>query len=140
MTNVIDLRPVVDDFVIPTLEAILIPLFVGFGTLALRRVASFFHVQVTQQAAQVVENAIANGTNLALNNAQALADQHAVVATKSAVIANAVNYALPKITAEMKTAGITPASIAERVEARLPAGLITPQTSLPPVVNQGTIS
>ena len=138
----IDLRPFVDGFVFPVLQATLIPIVVGYAALALRRVATFFHVQVTDHAAQVVESAIQNGTQLALSRAQALADTHAIVTTKSDVVATAVNYALPKIQSEMKTAGITPASIAERVEARLSADLKAAIPAAPTltVVNQGTIA
>lgn len=136
MTMTVDLRPFVDGVVFPILQAVLIPIVAGFAALALRRLAAFFHVAVTAQAAQVVDKAIANGTTLALGRAQQFADDHGLVSTKSDVIASAVNYALPKIQAEMKTAGITPASIAERVEARLPADL---KAAIPAalVANQG---
>ena len=119
----IDLRPILDQVVFPVLQATLIPIVSGVAVVALNKAAAYFHIKVSAHAAQVVENAIQNGTNLALNKAQAAADDHGLVAVKSQVVADAVNYALPKITAEMKTAGITPDSIAERVEARLPADL-----------------
>lgn len=152
----IDLRPTIDNVVFPVLQAVLIPLVAGFVVLALRRLATLLHIKVTDQAAQVVENAIQNGTQLALNRAQTLADNHAIVTTKSDVIATAVNYALPKIQAEMKTAGVTPESIAERVEARLPASVVaaipaqapgsifTAAAAVPPapftMINTGTIT
>ena len=51
--NTIDLRPLIDQVVFPILQAVLIPIVAGFAALALRRVASFFHVKVTQQASRL---------------------------------------------------------------------------------------
>ena len=139
----VDLRPFFDQVVFPVLKAALVPPLAGFAILMLRRIATFFHVKVTAQAAQVVDNAITNGATLALGRAQQLADDHGLVATKSELVATAVNYALPKITNEMKTAGITPASIAERVEARLPADLKAAIPAAGPsltIVNAGTLA
>lgn len=119
----IDLRPIIDGVVFPVITAVVVPLVAGYAALTLRRIAAYFHLQVTAQAGAVVEAAIANGATLAIARAQQRADSLGVVTTKNAVVAEAVNYALPKIAAEMKTAGITPDSIAERVEARLPADI-----------------
>lgn len=122
---VIDFTPIIDQVVFPILAAVVTP----FVTWAVWKVGQLTHITIQQAQAQVIENALVNGINFALSRAQAFADQHGTLPTKSDVIAEATNYVVPKVPGALKTLGITPAGVAQRIEARLPKEVVS---ALPP--------
>lgn len=116
ITHTIDLSPLIDQVVIPTLSAVLI----GLATWVARWAIAFFKVKITAQQGATVDAALANGINLAVHQLQVPLDANSSVEVKNQAVAIAANYAIPKIAAETKALGITPDSIAQRIEARLP--------------------
>ena len=119
MTTV-NLAPLVDQVLVPLLLTVL----TGFASWAVAQMSAavtrWFHVKVSAQQAQVIENAIQNGINLAVHKVGVTLDAHSTVDVKNQAVAVALGYALPKVTEEMAAVGISPETLAERILARLP--------------------
>lgn len=114
--TLIDLKPLIDEVLFPLLATAITP----FVAWAVYKAGQLLHVQLTAAQTQTLETAMQNGINFALSQAQTYADAHGIVPTKSDLIATATNYVLPKVPDALAKLGISPAGVAQRIEARLP--------------------
>lgn len=115
--SVVDLRPLVDQVIIPLAEAGIAPIVAWIAV----RAEKFLRIQQHSKQADALEGAIWNAIHFGLNRAQTTLDGKASVHTKGVVTTVAVKYLLPKIPGILKSLGITPEGLRERVEARLEA-------------------
>lgn len=115
----IDLTPLVDQVIYPLIAACVAP----FVALLVQKLTLFLHIKMEAQQQQALETALTNGINFALSRAKTYADANGVVVSKSSLIQQAANYVLPKVPGTLKSLGITPDGVAERIEARLPSNL-----------------
>lgn len=113
----VDFSPLINQVVVPTLSAALLAIASWVAAYIVR----FFKLKITAQQGQVVENALQNGINLAVHRLAEPLDAHSTVDVKNQAVAIAMEYAMPKIAPELASLKIDPASVAERIEARLPA-------------------
>lgn len=125
----IDFSPLINQVVLPLLSAGLLTLASWIAAYIVR----FFKLKISAQQGAVVDAALANGINLAVHQLGVKIDQHSTVDVKNQAVAIAAEYAMPKIAAEAKALGITPESIDQRIQARLPT---TPP--IPPTPSEGT--
>lgn len=117
MSHIIDLRPLIDQVVMPFVETALVPV-VG---IVVTKATQFLHVKVTEAQAQKVEGAIWNGIHFALGKAQEEADKYAQVTSKSTLVATAANYVIPKVPNAIKSLKMTDKGLQDRIFARLSA-------------------
>lgn len=115
VASVIDLRPLFDEVVFPLASSGLAAL----SAWVLNRLARKAHIDMNAQQAQTVEVALHNAIEFALSRARTAVDSKAVLTPKNEIVATAVNYILPKIPDTLKSLGITPKGLADRIEARL---------------------
>lgn len=78
-------------------------------------------------ASNAIENAIDNGANQGVvDAADHIASGGTIANIRDYVSVAAEQYALPKIGAEMKTLGISPESLPDRIDARVSGKLLDP--------------
>ena len=120
--NFIDLRPLVDQVVVPFLSAFLVPLAGAAATWALYKLGAAAHMTISQGQAAKVENAMQNAVTLVLGRAQAAADTSgARVAVDQPMIAAAIGYVNQTVLPEMRALKIDPGTLGARLEARIQA-------------------
>lgn len=117
--NTIDFQPFLDHVVFPTITLILSGVVPPIAIWAVIKVGQVAHISLTSTQAARLEQIMQNGVTLVLGRAQGAVDAHASVEVNSKLVADAVDYVLPKAQSEMAALGITPESMAERVEARI---------------------
>lgn len=118
--NVVDFRPLMDGVVFPVVTAVLSVVVPPFVLAAVVRIGQLAHLSVSQGQAAAVEAAMQNGVTQVLGRAQAAADAGGMkVTVDQPMIANAATYVIDKVQPEMKALGITDASLADRIEARI---------------------
>ncbi len=115
IASVIDLRPFFNEVVFPLAGAVLTAL----GGWAVQRIGRLAHIQMNEKQSHMVEVALHNAIEYAVQKAQTAADSHAIVTPKNELVATAVNYILPKIPDALKSLKITPEGLKQRIEARL---------------------
>lgn len=132
--NVVDFRPVLDQIVFPLITLVLSAIGPPIAAWAVYKVGQVAHITISANLAARVESAMQNGVTLALGRAQQAADAAgSKVEVGSPQIATAVNYTLSKVKPEMDALGITPDSLADRIEARILARVpAVPPAQTPP--------
>lgn len=111
-TGVIDLSPVVNQVIVPVLASVLIAVVIW----AVQRAGAFFHFTISDGQRQLVSTAVDNAIAYAQTT---LAPKEKITTTD--IVAEAVNYLLPKIPDTLKALGITPDHLADLVTAKLGA-------------------
>lgn len=103
------LLPLAQQYVIPVIT----PILLGFGTWTLAKIGGFFHYKIKDQQAAVLEKAMTNGINLALNTA-------ASNLSLNGKAAQAATYVTQRVPDTMKKLGLEPSDIVQLVTARMP--------------------
>lgn len=112
----VDLAPLANAAIIVA-AGVLTPVGAWLGM----KVANWLHLRNDDKARAVLESAIQYGIQYGLSRAQEASRQGFDVDIKNETIASAVNYVAPKVPAAMARLKITPDSLAQIVETRLPA-------------------
>jgi len=126
MSTVVNLAPVVDQVVLPLIMTVLTGLVSYFVPWLINAATTYFKIKVSAQQGLVIENAMQNGINLAIHKLGVTLDANASVDVKNQAVAVALDYALPKVRAEMASIGMDPATLAQRILARLPVVAAAP--------------
>lgn len=121
MTNIIDLRPIIDQVIFPFIETAIVP---GIGIIV-TKAAQYLHVKITETQSRKVEDAIWNGINFALGQAQVKVDELGQLETKNKIVAIAANYIIPKVPSAIKTLKISEKGLNDRIFARVTAQALT---------------
>jgi hypothetical protein len=83
------------------------------------KLVQLLHLQGDDKARSVIASAIENGVALGKARAAEAIASGVNVDVKNAVIANAMDYVLPKVPDAMKRLNVTPEGVASRIEAKL---------------------
>jgi hypothetical protein len=110
----IDLRPLFNDELVP----LLVTGLTALGGWAIKTIQKQAHIHLTEKQADIAERAMHNAIQFAISRASKAVDSKLIITPKNEMIATAVNYVLPKIPNTLKDLKITPADLAERIEAR----------------------
>lgn len=126
----IDLSPLANlaiEFVLPVLSVL--------AGLALRRVLTWLRISEEARVRAYLEDAMQHGIQFARNRALAAGKRLDRIAVRDEMLADAVNYIVPKVPAALTRFGITPDGLRERLSARL--GLVDPVTGSPSTIQPG---
>lgn len=119
--DIVNFAPIINAVIIPSLQAIGIGVATWFGAWLLNAASAYFKIPVTTATAQAFDAILQNSINYGVQKLGVTLDANSSVDVKNAVVAEALTFAQPKAINEMKTLGITPASLSDRILARLPA-------------------
>lgn len=125
--TMINLAPLMDQVVLPivaTAATAAVPIMGGWIVYWARK---FFKVKIDGQTAEMVDTVLYRANTLAQHQLGVVVDQNTTLDVKNAVVANALAYAQPKLISEMQTLNIDPATLGDRLMARLP---VAPNPSL----------
>lgn len=126
--SAVDLKPVIDQVVIPIIDgtlAIVIPAVatavVGWGAYLLQR---FAHIKINDQVMARADALLQHALVVGQHKADAALDANSTIDVKNAVVAQAVAFAAPKLDPAMVALGYDPATLADRLLARIPVNTV----------------
>lgn len=120
----IDLAPLLTQVVIP----IAAPAVAAAATWAFAAIAAHFHIKVQDSQRVLINEVINRGIAYATSKAPSTIN----VTTGSAITDMAASYALSHAPGALRSLGVTPDSLRQMVEARLPTGPATVELTVPP--------
>ena len=121
--TIVSLKGLVSDWILPSLAAVAM----AVGSWVLKKVSTVFHLNITTQNRQVLEEALHRAILWGMDKAGAAVNNGSLldINVKNAVVANAANYALYFIPGTLGTFGLTKENLPARIEAQLAALLGT---------------